>query len=68
MLIMNMRNSNNKISLIKVVEWILATFLLTILLLDMLKIKVLDTTYMAFLVCVLAALEANEHSYKKKRK
>lgn len=65
---MNMRNSNNKISLIKVVKWILVIFLVSILLLDMLKIKVLDTTYMAFLVCVLATLEANEHSDKKKRK
>lgn len=65
---MNMRNSNSKISLTKVVEWILATFLLRILLLDMLKIKALDMTYLLCLVCVLAALEANEHSDKKKRK
>lgn len=65
---MNMRNSNSKISLTKVVEWILATFLLSILLLDMLKIKALDMTYLLCLVCVLGGLEANEHSDKKKRK
>lgn len=65
---MNMRNSNSKISLTKVVEWILVIFLLTILLLDMLKIKALDMTYLLCLVCALGGLEANEHSDKKKGK